>query len=298
MRVPLALAALAATLVLPFGSEAAACMWNYPLEVGESRMSDAERERRARRQARREARELFRARSAAAEAALAQGYDIVGALAEMLVPNIRPVPIQRSDSCGASNEIDLAEGEESVADLLVGTRFADWAGRYLDFAPPWEGETIGPACNAEFRSRFAAVLRRRLTEPQLREAYLFLASRIANWKGDPVPLQTAGHVAGDPRAISRLVAFEGHGRSLPVRWTADSYREVQRIRGWMARDPGGRALKAAIDEFWSESAPLLDAPEHACPAATARWPSVQAQIVAPLEAWVARYPNWRPGPPR
>lgn len=298
MRFRLGLAATAFCAALPLGNEAAACMWNYPLEVGGSRRTEAERERARAAQARYESRELFRARSAQALTALAQGYDITGALAEMLVPNVRPVPIERSDSCGASNEIDFAEGEETVADLLAGTRFAGWADRYLDFAPPWEGETIGPACNAEFRGRFVAVLRRRMTEPQRRDAYLFLASRIANWKGDPAPLGNAGHLSTDPRAISRLVAFEGRTRRPPIRWTAASYREERSIRRWIARHSSGRALQAAIDEFWRESEPLLLDSERTCPEATARWPSVQARIVAPLEAWVARYPGWTAQPRR
>jgi hypothetical protein len=298
MRLRLILAACALCALLPLGSEASACFINYPVEIGNSNRTEAHRERDREARERREARALLVTRTAQARTAMAQGYDIVGALAEMLVPNIRPVPIVVPQSCEPWNEIDLADGNETIADLLAGSKFAGWASRYHDFAPPWQGETVGPACNAEFRGRFAALLRRRMTEPQLRAAYLFLAARAWNWKGNPVPLQNAGHLDLDDLTlsrvtISRLVAFEGRTRRPPIRWTPDSSRHQDIIR-WTRRDPSGRALQAAMDAFWQEHGAVLSESERVCPAATARWPSVQAQIVAPLESWPARYPNSPP----
>lgn len=282
MRVPLAFAALASALILPLGSEAAACMWNYPVEVGEERRSEAERRREARINARRQARELLTRRSAAAQAALASGYDITGALAEILVPNIRPVPIRLPQSCESANEYDLAGGDERAEDWLRGTGYEQWASQYGLIGAPWEGETFGPACNAEFRTRFAALLRRRMTEPQRQEAYLFLAARMNEWKGEPQPLRPVGHFDFEPRGISRLIAFEGPTRRPPIRWNASSSGDPHDIARWLRDDPTGRALQSALDEFWRENAPLVDPSERACPAALARWPSVQARIVAPI----------------
>ncbi len=90
------------------------------------------------------------------------------------------------------------------------------------------------------------------------------------------------------------MAFEGRTRRLPIGWKPGSSVELQDIIRWTRRDPNGRALQAAMDAFWREYGPLLDQPQRACPAATARGPSVQAQIVAPLQAWAERYPNWTP----
>ncbi len=293
---PLAiLTLLAAALVLPLGSEAAACIWNYPLEVG--KLSKAQRERARERQERYEADQRLLQRQAGARAALARGYDITGALAEILVPNIRPVPIKVSDSCGGPSELDYADGSETMADLLAGTRFAHWGPSYRDLAPPWDGETFGLACNAEFRRRFAAFLTERLSADQRQQAYLFLAARVAHWKGEPTPLQHAQPPSVMWSTVSRLVAFAERTRQLPIRWTTDSRRDSDAIEGWLRQDGSGRALQAAMDDFWNAHGADLGASERACPAATARWPSVQARIVAPLEAWVARHPSWAP-PPR
>jgi|GEM_PF-1855889 len=293
MRFGTASVALALAMMLPLGSEAAACMWNAPL--GDDR-TEAERERDRRAYARRAARVLLRERTAAAQAALASGYDITGALAEMLVPNIRPVPVRLPQSCESANEYDPAGGDEDAEDWLSGTGYEAWASQYELIGPPWEGETLGPACNAEFRSGFAALLRRRMTEPQRQQAYLFLAARIGDWKGDPQPLRPVGHFDFEPRGISRLIAFEGETRRPPVRWLPSSSGDARDIGRWLRADPSGRALQRAMDEFWRESGPLLDSPQRACPAALARWPSVQRRIVAPIEEAIRR--NIRPPEPR
>lgn len=288
MRRRFALLALPLTLALPLGAEAQACVILYPVGSEDRRMSEGERRRAALAQARRDARDLLAVRSAAAHDALASGYDVDGALAEILVPNIRPVPIRRPQSCESANEYDLASGDEDAEDWLAGTGYERWASVYLSIAPLWEGETFGPACNAELRTRFAALLRRRLTEAQRSDAYLFLAARISNWKGDPQPLQPAGHFWFEPRGISRLVAFADETRRPPVRWNTSSSGAPGDIDLWLRTHPSGLALQGAMDEFWRENAPLLDTDESACPAALARWPSVQARIVAPIEDAIAR----------
>jgi hypothetical protein len=48
--------------------------------------------------------------------------------------------------------------------------------------------------------------------------------------------------------------------------------------------PSGRAFKAALDDFWRESGPLLGDSDRICPAAVARWPEAQARIVALVES--------------
>lgn len=287
MRRRLVLLALPLALALPLGSEARACFINYPVEVGGERRSASERRRAALAQARRAAQELLARREAAAEAALAQGYDFTGALAEILVPNIRPVPIEEPQSCGSGNEYDEAGGDEEAADWLAGTGYEAWAPMYDQFSP-WEGETFGPACNAEFRTRFAALLRRRMSEEERREAYRFLAARIGNWKGDPLPLQPVGHLAGERRGISRHVAFAGGARRPPIRWLSPSSGQPGDIERWLRGTSSGRALQGAMDEFWHDNGALIESSQQACPAALARWPSVQARIVAPIEAAIAR----------
>jgi hypothetical protein len=295
MRRRLVLAAFPLALALSLGSEARACMITTAVETEGRRVSESERRRDARAQARRAARERLARWSAAAEAALAGGYDISGALAEILVPNIRPVPIRPPQSCGSANEIDQAAGDEDVEDWLAGTGYEAWARTYDLIGPSWEGETFGPACNAEIRTRFADLLRRRLSEERRRDAYLFLAARIPHWKGDPQPLRPVGHFSYETTGIGRLVAFAGETRQLPIRWLPSSSGEQGDIARWLREHPSGVALQAAMDEFWRENGPLLDANESACPAALARWPSVQAQIVVPIEEAIARnVPEPRP----
>ncbi|HEV7658437.1 MAG TPA: hypothetical protein VGO55_01200 [Allosphingosinicella sp.] len=109
----------------------------------------------------------------------------------------------------------------------------------------------GPACNAEFRERFAAHLRGRLDAPRVRASYLFLAVR---W-------------SGSARPVSRLVSFEDCRPRPPVRWGTYYRPEIER---WMRRTGEGRALRRAADDFWRDNAALLETPDRACPAALAR----------------------------
>lgn len=253
------LVGLALAAALSAGGAASACAYVPITYVGgppSARQLAAERERLAR--------DLVRQRRAGAQAALARGVDAPAELARMLVPNIRPVPIERSD-CGAENEIDMADGEEGIEAWLAGTYLAPYSDEFAFMAWHYQGETLGRACNAEFRDRFAADLRRRLDARQLRATYLFLAAR---WSGSERPAR-------------RLVAFEDRGRRPPVRWESWYRRDIDR---WTRRDGDGRALQRSLDDFWRENAPLLDDTARACPAAAARWPDMQARIVAEIEA--------------
>jgi hypothetical protein len=264
MRLPALSVALAFAAALAFSGEAAACVYlplvrdGPPPSARELADERASHDRALRMQRRERAAE-----------ALARGMDAAGPLADMLVPNVRPIRIHRSD-CGATNEIDPAPGEETPEDWLRGTRLA---GRADDYARIWRidgDETLGPTCNAEVRGRFAAYLRRRLSPEQLHESYLFLGSY---W--DP---------PGSARELRwRLAAFAAGTRRPPLRWSGVNRRQEQEIRRWTRLVPTGRVLRQAMDDFWRETAPLLGDTTTACPEAAARWPAVQARLVDTLD---------------
>jgi hypothetical protein len=259
MRGRIFLGGLALAAALSVGGEASACIPLAVTYVGERPPSAREMAAARARQLRFE----VRLRRPLAEAELARGVDAAGELAKMLVPNIRPVPIVRSD-CGVENEIDSADGEEGFEDLLAGTYLAGYGNEFAYMVWGYEGETLGRACNAEFRDRFAAHLRSRLDARILAASYLFLRSR---W-------------GGSGELVWRLVAFENRTRRPPVRWDTSYRPEIER---WAQRTDEGRALQQAADDFWRESAPLLGEPGSACPAAVARWPTTQARILADIE---------------
>ena len=268
MRLALALAALAAASALPFGAEAAACGSNV-FEFGAEELGAAERERRRLARERSVSRHQLRARRAAAEAALAAGADASSGLAEMLVPNVRPVFIDES-MCGEFNEIDHGEGRETERDWLVGTSYEGREREFRRILGEVDGELPGTPCNTEVRARFAGLVRRRLTARQQREAYLFLGAR---WPSlDP----------SSPR--TRLTTFHIRTRRPPVHWMALDPRQNRQIVRWVARDSTGRAVQRAIDEFWQETEPLLGDLDRLCPAAAATWAAAQRQVVAAIEA--------------
>jgi len=260
----LAALALAASVTLP--GEAAACFYSPGTTrigppLGPSEQAAAERQR---------ARQMTAARLANARARLETGRDPALELAEMLVPNVRPIWIDHSD-CGPRNEIDHAAGEETREELLAGTRFA---GRADDFAVVWrafDGESFGSMCNSEFRTRFASFLRRRLGAEQVDQAYLFLAARWHGTTDAAAPLR-------------RLTAFAYSAWRPPLVWMTEEPWQEREIARWLRRVPAGRALKQAIDDFWWESAPLLDDSRAACPEAFARRGEAQARLVALFEA--------------
>ncbi|HEY0147757.1 MAG TPA: hypothetical protein VGB70_02010 [Allosphingosinicella sp.] len=273
------IAILAFTLALPIGGEAEACFYTAVANVG----GDAPyRTKRQRAEAERKALEVgwkmrIGQRSAAAQAELAAGIDAPERLADMLVPNVRPVPMRHSDCGPMGDEVDVAEGDESFADILAGTPVAAHHDDFAAITRQWHGEiSFGIGCNDEFRELFAAHLRRRLTAEQLRSAYLFLRarSRIGERVEMSIPLR-------------RLTAFEGATRRPPVRWFTEDPLQEKQIKRWVAADPAGQALQTAADDFWREHGNMLDDANQLCPRALAQWPAVRAPLVAEVEGALA-----------
>ncbi|HEX8194497.1 MAG TPA: hypothetical protein VF552_16535 [Allosphingosinicella sp.] len=275
MRLPAALFALAAGLLPSLGGIAGGAQ----PEREESAAADRAAEERYARE-RDAARRWVRTRTEQAHRAMASRMRVAGALAEMLVPNVAPVPIVR-DRRGMPLEIDLAQGEESAADWLAGTPHA---GRLdlAEFTRAWRGETFGPTCNAELRGRFADRVERRLSPAERREAYLFLAARTRAWTGYPEPLAPVAHRSDGAPVVTRLTVFEGRGRRPPLGWSTENHLFGEQIRAWAASSGTGRKLRRVMDDFWRETAPLLGSPERLCPRAAARRAEIQARIVAGL----------------
>jgi hypothetical protein len=275
MRIAAAFGALLLSIMAP-GSEA-------PAGAGQAEPSEEALERQRLARDRSEARARIRIRTDDANR-WAVGSDVRGPLAEMLVPNVRPVPILRNRD-GVPLEVDLAAGVETPADWVSGTRFEGLSAAALAPLASWRGETFGPACNAEVRTRFAAHIGRRLSGfDQLKEAYRFLAARTPYWRGYPAALQPTGQWREELPMVSRLVAFDGDTRRPPVRWSADFESIEADLVRWTRRSRTGRLLQQAMDEFWRENGPLLGDDARICPEATARRSAIQARIVAALEA--------------
>ena len=267
----------ALAILLPMGSQAAACL-SYPAVLigGPPFKTEAERER-AEEEARIHGwRARIGARRAEAREALRRGVDAPAELAEMLVPNVRPVPIKQSD-CGPTNEVDFGAGEETFEDILAGT---DVLPQGRDLAPIARGLGVpisfGRSCNAEVRGRFAMHLRRRLGASELRRAYLFLAARSR------IPER---HASWQP--LRRLVAFDYSSRRPPMRWATEDQVQEKDIARWSSGTKAGRALGSAIDAFWREQAPSLEDTRRVCPKALDAWPTVRAPFVAAVADAVA-----------
>lgn len=220
-----------------------------------------------------------RERTLSARRSWAAGIDAPTILAEWVVPNVRPVPLRRSD-CGPLDEVDLGDGEETKDDWLAGTPYAGRAERYEEVLWTYEGPTPGPLCNAEVRARFADHLRRRLSPDELRESYLFLAGRRP-----------------DTSLVVRMTAFRSRTRRPPLYWMGADRWTNEQVRRWLRLQPAGRALKSASDQFWAETEPLLDDSARLCPAATAAWPAAQAALVRDIQALEARYRAHMAGKP-
>ena len=257
---------LLSALALFVGAEAQACVF---LPGPFSELSPAERVIEEKRLAKLQVRQ----RTLSAEKAVLAGTDPAAALADMLVPNVRPILIVRTD-CGPENEVDHANGEEALPAALAGTRFAGREDEFRQIVREWHPGFIGDRCSAEFRSSFAAGLRRRLTPAQLRESFLFLAGRSSQWDEHP-------------GAVKRLMAFQGGSRSPPVRWMSD-WRHQKQIRRWTQGNETGRALRAAIDAFWTEQQPRLSDDARVCPATLAQWSADRAELVRMIEDEAAR----------
>src|SRR4051812_40189499 len=141
MRGACSLALIVVAAVLPTGG-ARACFLTAVTYVGD-RPSVEELVS----QKRRDEAERVRARTIAAEKAWRSGVDAPGRLAEMLVPNVRPIVVERSD-CGPMNEIDIAADEAKPQDLLAGTSYARRAEEFLGILRAFHGSP-GVACNAD-----------------------------------------------------------------------------------------------------------------------------------------------------
>lgn len=275
MRLRLALLALALAAGATGGGEAVACGYAVHEEVlGEDGLSAAERERRRIAWERRLLAEQVRGRRAAAEAALVTGADAPAMLAEMLVPNVRPVVISPAICFWPPSEIDVGPGEETGRDWLAGTRFERREDEFYLILEDVDGVLPGRPCNAEFRGRFADHLRRIMTAEQLRNATLFLGAR---WPS-----------LNQPGTMARFTVFGRDVRQPPVHWVSPEPRLGGQVRRWTRRDAAGRALQAAMDDFWRDTAPLFGDYARICPIAETAWRGTQARLVAALEAEEAR----------
>jgi hypothetical protein len=229
--------------------------------------------------------EATRERLAEARDRLRSGkVDVAAELAELLVPNVRPVYLEYSD-CGAMGEIDFGAGiegeEERFRALTAGTPFA---GADLDrfrtmLRREDEDLSFGAPCNAEFRRGFADRLRRSVDPAELRLAWTFLAARQRT-HGTYGPI------------YHRLMRFEGRSRKPPLRWHLDDLWLRGQVETALRRTSWGPSLKAAIDSFWAGTAARLDDSSFVCPQATARWSGTRERVLAKMAEWEAgRFPS-------
>jgi hypothetical protein len=222
-----------------------------------------------------------RRRLAEGKARLRAGkVDPAAELAELLVPNIRPVWVEMT-SCGPMGEVDYGDGNLTwgslYRSLVAGTPLAgkdpEFFAALLDRS---EAFPLEPPCNAEFRKGFAAYIERSVPADHLRQAWLFLSAR-----------QRPADSFGD--RYHRLVRFEGGRRAPPVRWTAgDRWLEGQIARA-LARTAWGRSLTGAMDAFWAEAGGRVGENERACPVAFAEWARVRERVVAEMIAMDAQH---------
>ena len=263
---------LAAALLLAAvaGAPAVACIPLAPACLGdrtECRPSPAERRAREQRSSAEQTRRLtldaigrLRRRDAnpAAE------------LAEILVPNIRPVRIELT-SCGPIGEIDHAEGRETTESIFAevaagGADGTDWHD-YDDLFGIDDIYPFGERCNAEYRGRFATHLHRTLSPERLRQAWIFLSARRQR--------DHSGWLS-----YHRLVMFETRARAPPVRWVFPNEWIRKETLGALRRTGWGRDIQAAADSFWAEHGTDLGDDRRACPAAAAEWAAVKARLRA------------------
>jgi hypothetical protein len=250
-----------------FTVPAQGCVYLPVVCIGGPDCNPTPAERRAR--MRRESSELTRDRTRKAQQRLVAGhFDAAPELAELLVPNVRPIYVVQTD-CGPMGEIDLGgeyETRESYFRRLVAqspldgarpfahARLHDW----LDEAP------YGERCNLEFRRGFAAHLRRSMTEDDLRRSWVFLSARR---RGD-----------------RRLMRFEGSTRRPPVSWLLMDQWLDRQVQTWLRRQAAGRALQAAVDSFWTHQSAELGDDQQVCPAFSAQWAAERERMVAELMA--------------
>jgi hypothetical protein len=219
--------------------------------------------------------ELTIQRAAEARKRLAAGtVDVAAEFAELLVPNVRPISILRSD-CGIEGEIDYAEGEETeeaflqavvAGSLLEGSTSDRFEGLLRKARSDF---SFGKACNTEFRSHFADYLRREVMPADLKEAWLFLEPR-------------------NHSRYPRLMRFAGTTRMPPVQWTfADVWLSGQADRA-LKRRQWGPSLTTAMDRFWAEERSRLGDDSIVCPSAVAEWARVRRAVLQQMLERVAR----------
>lgn len=218
-------------------------------------------------------REQTRDRSQEASERLASGdVDVVGELAELLVPNIRPVLIERS-SCGPEGEIDFADGEPRFLgmELRSDYRLRNVGSRTFRNAVVNStiGSSFGGMCNSEFRRRFADWLESELSEEDLRDSWRFLVARKRE-RG------LFGSIYG------RLMAFDRNTRQPPVRWVGADQWISRDIERFVSRRSTGRSLATAISGFWAANSELLVSDELACPTTSQEWEEEKERLVSAI----------------
>ena len=196
------------------------------------------------------------------------GVDSARELAEILVPNVRPIRLEYS-SCGPEGEIDFAGSTDApfatvlTDPRLKSLRLSEFAHLVRDF----DGEIVlGPACNAEFRDRFSIFLHSKFNEDELRAAWLYLTPRTRH-NG------TYGSV------YHRLISFDRGTRRPPIIWRGENEWIREDIDRFKKKNPVGQRLDAAISEFWIEQQLLLDSDELVCPKAQAAWKNDQERLI-------------------
>lgn len=216
--------------------------------------------------------EETRSRLAEARNRLRRGQvDFAAELAELLVPNIRPIVTQFSD-CGPEGEIDYGAGrvtpEAVFQAVTAGTPLAGSA--MGDFAALLRREALsplGPACNLEFRQGFAAFLRQSVNAEDLTQAWLFLSARQ----------RTHGTYGS---LYHRLVRFDGSARTPPVHLALAHPWLRDEVAGALRRTSWGRSIAAAANVFWASHAAELADDARACPTAAAEWAGARQRLIA------------------
>lgn len=186
---------------------------------------------------------------------LAKGEaQIVADLAELLVPNVRPVFVMQSD-CGPQGEVDFVGSLHQPARIPLDDprlRRIDW-GKHRQLITEFDGLwELGPACNLEFRRRFGSYLESNLPNSTLQDSWLFLIARkrTQDFYGS---------------AYARLMVFEGRTRHPPVRWWGYDEWIRKDIDRFIQKRDAGRALAGVIEAFWREQEPNLDSDDRVCP---------------------------------
>lgn len=196
------------------------------------------------------------------------GVDAAKELAEILVPNVRPIRLEYS-SCGPEGEIDFAGSADAFNEGVSNDprlKSLDLS-NYRSVVRDFDGDTsLGPPCNAEFRDRFSALLRSNFNEDELRAAWLFL-----------MPRTRQNGIYGS--VYHRLISFDLSTRRPPIRWRGEDEWIRADIDRFKKKDLIGRRLDAEISVFWTQQRLVLDSDELVCPKAKAAWRNDQERLI-------------------